>query len=149
MALVVKNPPAHAGHLSDTGSIFGSEKFLGGRNGNPLQYSCLENSIDRRAWWATVHRVTKNLPAMQETQVRSLGRKDPPKRECQTTQVFLPGEFHGQSSLTGYSPWGCKELDMTGQVIHTYTHTEVKSLFCRHYIKKQYELSSPHQDGMR
>ena len=69
MALVVKNPPAHAGHLSDTGSIVGSEKFLGGRNGNPLQYSCLENSIDRRAWWATVHRVTKNLPAMQETRL--------------------------------------------------------------------------------
>ena len=118
---MVKNPPAHAGHLSDTGSIFGSEKFLGGRNGNPLQYSCLENSIDRRAWWATVHRVAKNLPAMQEMQVRFLGWKDPPKRECQTIQVFLPGEFHGQSSLTGYSPWGCKELDMTRQLIHSHS----------------------------
>ena len=90
--------------------------------------SFLENSIDRRAWWATVHRVAKNLPAMQETQVRSLGRKDPPKRECQTTQVFLPGEFHGQSSLTGYSPRGCKELDMTGQV-STVQHVSKKDCY--------------------
>ena len=42
------------------GLIPGSRKFSGGGNGNPLQYSCLENFTDRGAWWATVHEVTKN-----------------------------------------------------------------------------------------
>jgi len=48
--------------------------------------------------------VIKNPPAMQKTQVRSLGRKDPLEEEMATTPVFLPGKFHGQWSLTGYSP---------------------------------------------
>ena len=55
----------------------------------------------------------RNLPAMQETQVRSLGWEDPPEEEMQPTPVFLPGESHGQRSLATYSPWGCKELEMT------------------------------------
>ena len=53
---------------------------------------------------------------MQETQkrqVRSLGREDPWRRKWQPTPVFLPGEFHGQRSLSGYSPWGRKESDKT------------------------------------
>jgi len=57
--------------------------------------------------------MVKNLPAMQETWVRSLGLKDTPRREWLPTPVFLPGEFHGQRSLESYSPWGCKELDTT------------------------------------
>ena len=44
----------------DPGSIPGWGRSLGEENSNPLQYSCLENSIDRGAWWATVHRVTKD-----------------------------------------------------------------------------------------
>ena len=44
---------------------------------------------------------------------RSLGQKDPPRRNWQPTPVALPGKSHGQSSLVGYSPWGHKELDMT------------------------------------
>ena len=57
---MVKNPPANAGDVRDLGSIPGSGRSPGGRNGNPLQYSCLENSKDRGPWWATVHRVTKS-----------------------------------------------------------------------------------------
>ena len=53
---VVKKPPANAG---DSGSVPGSGRAPGGGNGNPFQYSCLENPIDRRTWWATVHGVTK------------------------------------------------------------------------------------------
>ena len=48
-------------------------------------------------------------------------RKIPWRREWQPTPVFLPGEFHGQKSLVGYSPWGCKELGMTEQQTLTYT----------------------------
>ena len=65
LALVVKNPPASAGDIRDTGSIPGSGRSLGGGHGNPLQYSCLENPMDRGAFWATVHRITKNQTRMK------------------------------------------------------------------------------------
>ena len=54
---MVKNPPANAGHVRDTGSIPGSRRSPGGGHGNPLQFSCLEKPMDRGAWLATVHRV--------------------------------------------------------------------------------------------
>ena len=57
--------------------------------------------------------MVKNLPAMQETQVQSLGQEIPWRREWLPTPVFLPGESHGQRSLVGYSPWGLKESDAT------------------------------------
>ena len=50
----------------------------------------------------------KNLPATQETWVRSLGQEDSLEKGMDT-HMFLPGEFHGQRSLEGYSLWGCKE----------------------------------------
>ena len=53
---LVKNPPASTG---DKASVPGLRRSLGEGNGNPLQYSCLGNSMDRGAWWATVHGVTK------------------------------------------------------------------------------------------
>ena len=60
VALVVKNQPANAGDMRDISLILGSQRSPGGGHGNPFQYSCLENHMDRRAWWATVHRVTKS-----------------------------------------------------------------------------------------
>ena len=54
VTLVVKNPPANAGDLRDAGSIPGSGRSPGGGHDNPLQYSCLENPMDREAWWAMV-----------------------------------------------------------------------------------------------
>ena len=55
-----KNPPASAGDARDLGLIPGLGRSLRVGNGNPLQYSCLENSMDRGAWWTTVHEATKN-----------------------------------------------------------------------------------------
>ena len=55
-----KNPPADAGDIRDVGLIPGSGRSSGEGNGNPLQYSCLENLMDREAWQATVHRVAKS-----------------------------------------------------------------------------------------
>ena len=52
--------------------------------------------------------LAKNLPAVQETWVQSLGWKHPWRRKWQPTPIFLPGESHGQRSLSGYRPWGCK-----------------------------------------
>ena len=60
VAQLVKNPSAKAGDARDLGSIPGLGGSPGGGNGNPLQYSCMENSTDRGAWWATVHEVTKS-----------------------------------------------------------------------------------------
>ena len=60
MALVVKNPPANAADAREAGSIPGSGRSTGVRNGSPLQYSCLEISVGRGVWWATVHGATKN-----------------------------------------------------------------------------------------
>ena len=54
---VVKNLPANAGDTRDAGLIPGSGRFPGEGNGNPLQYSCLESSMDRGARWAAVHAV--------------------------------------------------------------------------------------------
>ena len=55
-----------------------------------------------------VVQTVKNLPAMWETQVQPLGGEDPLEKGWQPTPVVLPGESHGQRSLVGYSPWGCK-----------------------------------------
>ena len=60
MALVVRNPPANAGDLRDMGSIPGSRRSPEEGNGNPLQFSCLENPMDRGAWRATVQGVEKS-----------------------------------------------------------------------------------------
>ena len=60
MALVLKTPPANAGDGRDLGSTPGLRRFPGGGHGNPLQYSCLKSPMDRGAWKATVHGVTKS-----------------------------------------------------------------------------------------
>ena len=76
---MVKSLPA----AQDTGSFPGSGRSPREGKGYPLQYSCLENPIDR--------------------------------------PVFLPRESHGQRSLEGYSPWGCKESDRTERLTRTYS----------------------------
>ena len=60
MVLVVKNLLASSGDIRDVGSILGLGRCPGGGHGNPLQYSCLGNPMDRGAWQAIVHRVVKN-----------------------------------------------------------------------------------------
>ena len=59
MVLVIKNPHANAGDIRDVGFIPGLGRYLEERHDSPLQHSCLDNPIDRGAWWATVHRVKK------------------------------------------------------------------------------------------
>ena len=62
--LVVKNPSTNAGDIRD--SIPGSERSPGGGHNNPFQYSCLENSMDRRAWWIIVYRVAKSWTPLKQ-----------------------------------------------------------------------------------
>ena len=104
---------ASAYNVGDPGSIPGLGRSPGEGNGNPLQYSWLENSMDRGAWWATVHGVAKSrtrlsnftfklwsraslvaqrlkrLPGMWETWVRSLGWEDPLEKEIATHSSIL------------------------------------------------------------
>ena len=60
LALVVKSPPAKTGDIREAGSIPGSGRSPGGGDSNPLQYSCLENPMDRGACWAIIHRVAES-----------------------------------------------------------------------------------------
>ena len=87
--------------------------------------------MDRGPWWATVQRVVKSqtwlsdFPAGSDSKVSVYNAGDPGfnpcvgkipwRRKWQSTPVLLPGKSHGQRSLVGYSPWGCKESDMTEQ----------------------------------
>ena len=116
---------------ADTSSISRPGKSPGGRHSNPLQYSCLENSMNVGAWWATVHRVRKSWtqPKLLSTHIHILTtesrnhknrsmhiwklNRDRWRRKWQPTSVFLPGESKGQRSLAGYSSWGHKESDTT------------------------------------
>ena len=66
IALVVKVSPANAEYVRDTGSISGSGRPPGGGHGNPLQYSCLKNPMDRGAWWATVHSVARSQTLLKQ-----------------------------------------------------------------------------------
>ena len=63
---MVKNLPANAGDIRDAGLIPGSGRSPRGGHGSPLQYSCLENPLDRGPWWAMVHRVTKNKTRLKQ-----------------------------------------------------------------------------------
>ena len=66
MVLVVKNSPAKARDIRDVGLIPGSGRSSGGGHGNSLQYSCLENPMDRRAWWAAVYGVAQSRAQLKQ-----------------------------------------------------------------------------------
>ena len=80
---MVKNLSASAGNVRDSGLMTGSERSPGGVHGNPLHYSCLENPMDRAAWWATVHRVTKS-----QTRLRRLNRHNTMRKLKNSAQRF-------------------------------------------------------------
>ena len=71
VALVVKNPSANAGDVRDSGSVPESGRSPGGGHGNPLQYSDLENPMDKGAWQATIHRVTKSWTQLKQLSTHS------------------------------------------------------------------------------
>ena len=64
---MVNNLSANAGDTEDAGLIPGSGRSPGGGNGNPLQYSCQDNPMERGSWWTTVHGVTKELDTTEHT----------------------------------------------------------------------------------
>ena len=72
---MVKNPPASAGDVRDLGSITGSGRSPGGGRGNPLQYSCLENPMDREAWQATIHRIAQSWTQLKQLSTNNTNSK--------------------------------------------------------------------------
>ena len=78
-------------------------------NGNPLQYSCLANPMDRGAWWAAVHGVARSQTRLSDFNFTFMHWR----RQWQPTPVFLPGESQGQGSLVGCCFWDCTESDTT------------------------------------
>ena len=87
---MVKNLPAHAGDARDAGSIPGLGRTPGVENGNPLQYSCLGNSTDRGAWWATVHGAAKSWTRLEKLSTKALRDKQDPALFAE--DVYLVGE---------------------------------------------------------
>ena len=109
-------------NAADPSSIPGLGRSPGKAIGYSLQYSLT----------SLVSQMVKNLPAMWETQVQSLGWEDPLEKEIATYSsfLFLPEEFHGQRSLEDYSLWGRKESDTTEQLTHTHIHTPTQTVAC-------------------
>ena len=145
----VKYPPANAGHA---GLIPGLGRFLGEGNGNPLQYSCLENSIDTGAWQATIQGVSKSWTKLsnytfkgsylsdkeftcqcrrhrRRCELDPRVKKIPWRRKWQPNPVFLPGKSHRQRSQAGYSPWGRK-----APVFPPSSHCSPFSLFLKAFV---------------
>ena len=133
---MVKTIPANSADVRGVGLIPGSGRFSGEGNGNPLQYSCLRNPIDRESGGLQsmgsqtvgIERLLLScgFPGGSDGKASACNAGDPGlipglgkipwRRKWQPTPVLLPGKFHGQRSLVGYSPWGRKELDKTEQL---------------------------------
>ena len=96
---MVKNPPANAGNTGDRGSITGSGRSPGVENGNPVQYSCLENSMERGAWQGTVHGVAKSRTRLSE--------QCPDMTLLPGGRDASPGSWGPHLSLMG--PWAISE----------------------------------------
>ena len=93
VALMVKNLPANARDMRDSGAIPGSGRAPGGGHGNPLQFSCLENPMDRGAWHTTVHRVAKSW-----VWLKSLSTHAPVHQQSFSMSTWCPLEVKAPSS---------------------------------------------------
>ena len=104
VVLVVKNPPTSRGDIREVGLIPGSGRSPGGGNGNPLQYSCLENPMDRGAWWAMVHGVEKEVDTTEQlTHTHTPTPNSPavlPHPSHQTPQLSFPHPSHQTPQLS-------------------------------------------------
>ena len=88
VALVLKNLPADAGNIRDMGPIPGLGRSPGGGHGNLLQYSCLENPMDRGAWWATAQRVARTQTQLKRLSMQVHTLRDNVATKCHIFQPF-------------------------------------------------------------
>ena len=132
MALAVKSLPANAGDIRDAGSIPGLERSPGGGNGNPLQYSCLENRMGRGAWQVIVHRVAKSRTRLKrlntETHTRAFPGSSAGKESARSAgdPSSIPGSGRSPGGGRGNPPqYPCLE-NPHRQRLHT-AHGVAKS----------------------
>ena len=92
----MKNPSSNAGDIKDVGSILESGGSLGGGHVNPLQYSCLENPMDRGVWQAIVHMVAKSQKQLKRQHIMLMGE--------QNRHFLLPGHRQENTARTHASP---------------------------------------------
>ena len=104
----VSEGKAPARNVADPDLIPGSERSPGEGNGNPLQYSCLENSMVEGAWWALVHGVARSRTRLIDFTFTFHFHA---LEKAMATPVFLPGESQGWGSLVGCHLWGRTESD--------------------------------------
>ena len=99
VVLVVKNPPANAGDIRDASSIPGLRRSPRGGNGNPLQYSCLKNPMDRGAWWVTVPGIAKSPTRLSDRHTKDHFSYHPSMlgKACNIDHTIL--------SLLSKTPW--------------------------------------------
>ena len=111
---MVKNPPASAGETRDAGSIPESGRSPGGGHGNPLQYSCLENPMDRGAWRATIHKVTKSQVRLKQRSTQAPMTHHLLSRSAAHSP--FPGILDSNSSAVEPRgvPWGSKLVLFAG-----------------------------------
>ena len=105
-----------------------SGRCPGEGNGTPLQYSCLENSMDGGAWWAAVHGIAESQTRLSDFTFTSTFMHW--RRKWQPTPVFLPGESQGRGSLVGCHLWGRIESDMTEVTQQQYYSSKASVLWC-------------------
>ena len=118
MAPVIKNQPADAGDVRDRSSFPGSGRSPGGEHGNPLQYSYLQNPMDRGAWQATIHRVSKSRTWLKRLSVPGLLSQCTPLLNYAHWVKLLSDDktqFHPMVLLL---PWSQKKLLMTEFQLH-------------------------------
>ena len=108
MALLVKNPSVNAGDVRDAGSIPGLGRSPGEGNSNPLQYSCLENPMDRGAWRATFHGVAKSQIRLKCLSTSHIQSSFNPDVKISLDQLSTERNFYRQLS------YGHKTLSLTG-----------------------------------
>ena len=120
---VIKNPPANARDTRDMSSIPGLGRSPGGVHGNPLQYSCLENSIDRGAWWATVQGVTKSWIWLSDWTFT-------------THYAHLMWWKTGNTGVSGSRGWTWREAMLTG-VMSTQLRGSGSTLKTSHKMQNQ------------
>ena len=128
---MVKNLPGNAGDIRDAGLIPGLGRSPGGGHGNPLQYSCLENRMDREAWWAAVHRVAKSLTQLKRLGTRAHMHIHTHKYTYTDTLKYqIPGklgEVTRGTSIRGVTPLylaPCKALDRQRRIKQGLVYTE-------------------------
>ena len=120
------------------------QQTKGEGNGNPCQYSCLENPMDRGACWAAVRGVAQKSETTEATQYACMHWR----RQWKPPPVFLPGESQGPGSLVGCCLWGRTELDTTEATQQQQQQIKIKSIENTNKIDKMLEETSQEEKEM-